>query len=474
MKHPYLKPLQLHPDSEDYKIHEKNKSPKILTKRLRELVPLLNFTKTTVVKVEGNYTELEMPLLEETMNQNGTHQASVFYLIADYTAGVGMFGALPGVYVTGINDRCHAYPVQYWLKSGKVVHLKPGLKTITAISRISSDDAFKMRQELISKGVTELEVNVDIYESGTRIAYTTHLMGLYGDIPRFEGRKINMFQNQNAMLSANMIAGLKSDSLSSRISTGLGKALANRFVYNTPELPEIIKSREISLNSFYQKYSEFQQVLILGLGLDTYPNRSSSQKNKQWFGIDLRGSIKQRKAMFEENNIDDSMIIKIAANLVSNDWFDKLIKTGFDTTKDTLVVMEGICMYLNTTALYRIFKKIKYGIKANNVFLWLDYVSEELYKTNIESARNFLNNISRLGEPFISSEREINIIREELLIKIEDIVAEKCSKYTNSDENIFEIYGFMKILIGNNSNSRKGQSTNNASQFRRKAREIEL
>lgn len=80
MSHSFFKPLSLHPDSEDYEVYKKNACPELFTKRLRELVPLLDITKTKIVKIDENSTELEMPLLEEAMNQNGTHQASVLYL----------------------------------------------------------------------------------------------------------------------------------------------------------------------------------------------------------------------------------------------------------------------------------------------------------------------------------------------------------------------------------------------------------
>lgn len=442
MSHPFFKPLSLHPDSEDYEVYKKNACPELFTKRLRELVPLLNITKIKIVKIDETSTELEMPLLEEAMNQNGTHQASVLYLIADYTAGVGIFGALPGVYVTGIHDRCHAYPVQYWLKSGKVVHLKPGLKKMTATTSISPENALRMRSELIQKGVTELEVNVDIYENGIKIAYSTHIMGLYGDFPRFNGGKVNMFQSQNAMLSANMIAGLKTDPLSSKISNGLGKFLANRFIYNTPELPEIVKSREISLRKFYSKYGDIQQVLILGLGLDTWPNYFS---NRKWFGVDLRASIKQRRSIFDEQNIDDSMVEKVSADLLSPDWFDKLARSGFVIDDDCLVVMEGICMYLNSEALRAIFDKIASGMKSDNVYLWLDYVSDSLYETNLESANNFLENISRLGEPFISSEKDLLNAVECLSLDLSRIDKQKSRDYISSGGDIFDLYGFMEI-----------------------------
>src|SRR5207237_1364148 len=136
-------------------------------------------------------TVLSLPLVASAMNQNGTHQAAVFYLIADYTIGVGMFGVLPGCYVTGIHDRCKALPVQYWLKRGSVHHLAPGTGKMKAEIRITPGDAEKLRRRLIEKGRGEYTGTVKIYEEGKVVAEATHAMGIYADVPREAGVRAN-------------------------------------------------------------------------------------------------------------------------------------------------------------------------------------------------------------------------------------------------------------------------------------------
>src|SRR5205814_10257096 len=103
-----------------------NCCPEMVPRGVRELVTLLEVVDCVVAEIRPESTILSLPLLASAMNQNGTHQAAVFYLVSDYTLGVGMFGVLPGCYVTGVHDRCAALPVQYWLKQGSVHHLAPG------------------------------------------------------------------------------------------------------------------------------------------------------------------------------------------------------------------------------------------------------------------------------------------------------------------------------------------------------------
>ena len=236
MKEPqaFFKPLSLVPNEADLALHKTNCCPEVTTCRLRELVPLLDVVDCVVEEMGPDRTVLSLPLLASAMNQNGTHQAAVFYLIADYTLGVGMFGALPGCYVTGIHDRCEALPVQYWLKRGSVHHLAPGTGRMRAEVHISPDEAQNLRRQLVEKGRGELAGTVKIYQESQIVAEANHTMGIYADNPRMAGVRANIFQLQNMKTSALMIAGLREDGVSKKVAGDQGKAIASRMAVSFP------------------------------------------------------------------------------------------------------------------------------------------------------------------------------------------------------------------------------------------------
>lgn len=157
------------------------------------------------------------PLLESAMNQNGTHQASVFYLLADYALGVGIFAALPGTYTVGVHDRCPALPIQFWLKSGEVRHLRPGTGTISAEVEFSDDQARTMRMALFRKGRFTFKHRVAFFQGGQLVAEGTHEMGVFADTPRVDGQAATFTQVHNVKTSGLMIAGVREDE-QSRIS----------------------------------------------------------------------------------------------------------------------------------------------------------------------------------------------------------------------------------------------------------------
>lgn len=410
----FYKALSLEPDDEDLKLHEENCSPLLLTKRLHELVPLLSYTNAKVERVSEQETILSIPLGGGAINQNGTHQASVFYLIADNTAGVGIFGALPGCYVTGIHDRCPAQPIQLWLKKGIVEHLSPGTSTLKARVAIPEEDRRVLRENLMAKGHTSLTVEVKISENDLLVARTFHTMGVYFDNPRLPGKRANFLQAENNRLSAIMIAGLRNDKISKNIAGDQGVAIANRMSVATPELPSLVKSREAHLEQLIcSPAHSFSQVVSLGVGFDIKPIKYSSEK-QIWYGLDLNQQLKERKKIFKRENLSSSYFLPIPTDFRLPDWSTHLLKSKYDPEIPTLFILEGISMYLTVSEIIELFSQLRKLTNNSQSRGWFDHVTNELYSIDNQSIKAFLNGMIRLGEPFLTG-----------FSKLEDIIEDK-------------------------------------------------
>lgn len=397
----FLKQLRLTPDPEDIELHKRNCCPKNATRRLRELVPLLEFIDCVVEEVGPERTVLSLPLLASAMNQNGTQQAAVFYLVADYTLGVGMFGVLPGVYVTGIHDRCHALPVQYWLKRGSVTHLAPGTGRMTAEVRISTENALNLRRQLVERGRGELSDTVRIYQDGQLVAETQHTMGLYADIPRSSGIRANLFQVQNLKTSALMIAGLRDDPLSQQVAQDQGRAIAQRMALAAPQLPSLVKARTLHLEHLLQKNgASHPQVLVLAVGLDPKPV-TWAREDQRWFGVDLRDMLREREERFSGAQAVAPSFTPVAADLRLDTWDRAVLQAGFSPDLPTIIIAEGLSMYLTREELGGLLRKLRSLAASPETRLWLDHVTAELFDLEVIEVRSFLSSMTRLGEPFV-------------------------------------------------------------------------
>ena len=408
----FVKPLSPLPDDHDIKLHDFNREPALVTQRLRELVPLLEFVDCKVEVIEPEKTMLSLPLLPSAMNQNGTHQAAIFYLVADYTIGVGMFGALPGIYVTGVHDRCNALPVQYWLKAGTVRHLAPGTGPLIAEVNIPAEVALQLRKQLIDRGRCELTQVVRFYQEGTLVAETEHTMGMYADIPRRAGLRANIFQVQNLKTSALMIAGLRDDPLSHKIAQDQGRAIANRMTLAAPQLPSLVAARTTHIENYLRENARiFSQVLVLAVGLDPKPVRFSS-RNQRWFGLDLKEMLRERESRFANLSSQAMSFTPVAADLRLDSWDQTLIKSGFESGATTLIIMEGITMYLSSFELAQLLRKLRAIVGSAQSRLWMDHVSSSLFSIDILEVKSFLASMTRLGEPFVLGYDDISALSE--------------------------------------------------------------
>jgi O-methyltransferase involved in polyketide biosynthesis len=373
-----------------------------VTRRLHELVPLLEAVGCVMEEISPERTVLSLPLLISAMNQNGTHQASVFYLVADYTVGVGIFGVLPGCYVTGVHDRCAALPIQYWLKRGEVRHLAPGTGKLHAEIRISPDDAARLRRQLFERGRGEYTGVVTMSQDGRVVAEATHTMGVYADIPRNAGARANVFQVQNMTVSALLISGLRDDPISRLVAGEQGLAIASRMSVVTPQLPSLVRARSTHLERLLEKAGgSFSQVLVLGVGFDPKPVKFSGA-HQRWFGIDLRNMLRERETRFAAAGAEASNFVPVPGDILSDNWDAAVREAGYLPEAPSLIIAEGISMYFSLEVLARVFRKLRMLANSPESRLWIDHVSTGLFDLDLFEVKSFLASMARLGEPFIA------------------------------------------------------------------------
>lgn len=396
----FNKRLSLVADEEDISLHEQNCDEALITERLGELVPLLKFVGFRVEQASPHRTVLTVPLLESAMNQNGTQQAAVFYLLADYTLGVAMFAAMPGIYTVGVHDRCNAMPVQFWLKGGQVTHLAPGTGTIRAVVELVEAVVRDMRQRMVDKGRCVIKGQVKIYQGDKLVAISEHEMGMYADLPRETDVKPSMNQVERMKISALMIAGLRGDDVSSAVAGEQGIAVASRMSKATPQLPSLVQARTQHAREQLKKKT-FKQVLVLGAGFDPKPYELASE-GQYWFIADLPEMLTEREFRMSALASPMAQVINVPLDLRTSEWLTTILKAGFDPGEPTFVMFEGVSMYLTQSELRDTLKRVQLLCGHPDSRLWLDHVTSNLFSMDDEEVTSFLKSMARLGEPFVT------------------------------------------------------------------------
>ncbi|MEX1020422.1 MAG: class I SAM-dependent methyltransferase [Litorilinea sp.] len=382
-------------------LHARNSCPALLTQRIHEILPMLKFVNCQVESIATDETILILPFEESSLNQNGTQHTASFYLLADCALAVAIFGALPGVYVTGIHDRCRAMPIQIWTKQGTVDHLAPATGAIQAIVNIPPADAQALRAQLLKKGRADISATIRMFHGADLVATADFTLGVYADMPRPAGKRPNLFQGQNMKQSALMMAGLRADPLSQRVAQEQGRAIATRMATATPQLPALIQARTSHLEEYLNNdESHYQQVVVLGVGLDTRPLQFAGP-DQHWYGIDLVPMIKARESTFCELELASAHVTLVEGDIQTTDWLNRLDAAGYRAHASTLFIIEGLSMYLEKEDLEELLAKLGRATTHKASRVWLDHVTPALFHLELPEVQTFLASMSRLGEPFI-------------------------------------------------------------------------
>lgn len=406
----FYKMLQIVPDEEDLSWHEHNCCPELITQRMHDLIPLLRYTSCTVEYVGRDRAVVSVPFSDSAINQNGTQQAAIFYLLSDCTLAAGILGALPGVYISGIHDRCPALPIQFWTKQGNIQHLSPGTGTIQAVVEISPEHASTMRHVLMQKGRTECHEIVHIYQKEKLIATGEFVIGIYADMPRAPGTRVGLLQAQNIKLSALLIAGLRSDPLSQSLAQEQGRAIAYRMSLSTPQLPALVQARSSHLeHHLHKEGATYRQVVVMGVGLDTKPLRFAS-KEQHWFGIDLPVLLREREKLLSEIGVQTDCFTTIEADIRTEEWMSVLRTAGYHEQLPTLFILEGVSMYFAEIDLRQILERIGAITSNRSSVIWMDHITPSVLCLDLPEIKSFLSSMTRLGEPFVLGFADANSI----------------------------------------------------------------
>ncbi|KPA15558.1 hypothetical protein MHK_004243 [Candidatus Magnetomorum sp. HK-1] len=123
-----------------------------------------------------------------------------------------------------------------------------------------------------------------------------------------------------------------------------------------------------------------EQLLILGAGLDTRAYRFSKFYNRvQFFEVDHPATIEFKQKRLAEAQIDCKHVTFITVDFETENTQDKLILKGFDRSKRTIVLWEGVTMFLDKDTVANMLQFVaSLGKKSSILF---DYVYPSFYET---------------------------------------------------------------------------------------------
>lgn len=154
------------------------------------------------------------------------------------------------------------------------------------------------------------------------------------------------------------------------------KIAADRICESFPPIRNNVRLRTRYFDDWLERRPQqgSQQVVILGAGLDTRPQRWALP-DVTYFEIDAAETQTFKKERLEEGGVDPNTRY-IGANYITDGLMALLGESGFDTEVPTHVIWEGNTMYLNEAAVRKVLSDLMGKIRRCS--LSFDYLAREV------------------------------------------------------------------------------------------------
>jgi len=140
-----------------------------------------------------------------------------------------------------------------------------------------------------------------------------------------------------------------------------------------------------------------EQIVELGAGYGTRTVQLQRDQRIRCFEVDLPGTQQLKLKLLRQCGVDTSGVTFVSANFLTDDWLDNLVRAGFDPTKPTFFLWEGVTYYLSREAMVKTFRTIAMSPPGSVVVF--DYATDAVIKMR-------RNPLGRLHKAILKAVRE--------------------------------------------------------------------
>jgi len=236
------------------------------------------------------------------------------------------------------------------------------------------------------------------------------LEGLDRQEGRVYGRSTNMAHS--ASRTAELVAALRArateradalcnDPWAAHLTDEEGRALASRFEQAFPDVELWIALRTAYLDAQVARFArEFPQVVVLGAGLDTRAARLA-REGVRFFEVDHGASQEHKlERLARLPNYPLSSATYVRCDFESEDFFERLVASGFDADQPAFVLWEGVVYYLTESAVRATLGRVAQATHPRSVIAF-DYVRARMAAGTVRDPKDLeaRDIVADVGEP---------------------------------------------------------------------------
>lgn len=236
------------------------------------------------------------------------------------------------------------------------------------------------------------------------------------------------------------------------------KADAERYEKLLPGMVNSGIARVRYFDDFVKKSVDegFEQLVILGAGYDTRAYRIERLKMLKIFEVDHPDTQSLKTDTIKKifNSLPDH-VVYVPINLATENLGRKLVGTGYDQSKKTLFLMEGLLYYLSPKVVDEILSFIRTNSGKESAILF-DYLPESVVdgSCELEVGRNIHNHLAQIGEPLqfgVNEGTVVTFLAERGFSRVQNVTAEEYKKMyfhgINKDREVCSLFSLAHAII---------------------------
>jgi methyltransferase (TIGR00027 family) len=150
-----------------------------------------------------------------------------------------------------------------------------------------------------------------------------------------------------------------------------------------------------------ERAGSVEQLVLLGAGFDTRAHRLPALRDLEVFEVDQPATQARKTAIVAGEGLDTRRVVYVAVDFEHDDLARELLGAGFDPSRPTVFVWEGVTNYLTDVTVDATLAIVR-ALAAAGSALVFTYVHAGVLdgSERFPEATRWLHNVERAGEPW--------------------------------------------------------------------------